>query len=102
MSISGTAIDAYPLTTRLCGAGELVVAYTTSKPISWPGCVLLKQLVLLTSGTSSGSANVMSAHCRFVSSDGRERPIGKVGTHVIQGSTVLRCLDDLDGRIVAN
>lgn len=63
-SIRGTAIDAYPLTTMLCGAGELVVAYTIWKPISWPGVVLLKQFVEFTSGTSSGSAKVMSAHWR--------------------------------------
>jgi hypothetical protein len=49
--------------TMLCGAGDDVVEYTTWKPMCWSGAVVLTQFELLTSGTSSGSAKVMSAHC---------------------------------------
>lgn len=63
ISTNGTNIDANPLTSMVCGAGDEVVVYTIWNPMSCPAAdVVFKQLVLLTSGTSCGSANVMSAH----------------------------------------
>ena len=67
----------------------------------WSGVVVLRQLVSLTSGTSSGSAKVMSAHCSSllvtVSS-----LFSDAVTHVVEGSTMLRKLDNLNSRIVAD
>jgi hypothetical protein len=65
----GASIDAYPLTTALWGAGELVDAYNISKSMIffWLPSVELKQLSVVTSGTSFGSAKVISAHCLTIS-----------------------------------
>jgi len=67
----------------------------------WSGDVVLTQFVSLTSGTSSGSAKVMSAHCSIllvtVSS-----LFSDAVTHVVESSTMLRKLDNLNSRVVAD
>lgn len=68
MRSSGTSIDAYAFIGMVCGAGELVVEYTSSKLMIGLlfASVELKQFSFVTRGTSSGSAKVMSAHCGVV------------------------------------
>jgi len=87
-----------------CAAGyarELVVVYTIWKPMLSSGFDELKQFVLLTSGTSSGSANVISAHCvHFISH--RLKNTWKPNTYIVERGAVLRRLNDLDGCIVAD
>lgn len=84
---------------------ETVLVYTLLNPIS----LLLKQFDELTSGTSFGSAKVMSMHCIIpsqlsassklpvVSDDGLRKM-----TYVIEGSTMDCRLDNLDGGIVSH
>jgi hypothetical protein len=66
-SIIGTATDIHAGMTIVRGAGDEVVVYTIWKPMVSPMVVELKQFVELTSGTSSGSAKVISAHYIYVS-----------------------------------
>jgi hypothetical protein len=61
-SMIGTMRDIHPFSITVCEAGDEVVAKTIWKPISSPMAVELKQFDLLTSGTSCGSAKVISAH----------------------------------------
>jgi hypothetical protein len=67
----------------------------------WSGAVVLTQFELLTSGTSSGSAKVMSAHCGILLATVRRSCRGAF-TYVVKSSAVLRKLNNLDCRIVAN
>jgi energy-converting hydrogenase Eha subunit H len=65
---NGATIDAHLLTITFLGAGELVVEYSIWKSmILLEPSVELKQFSLVTSGTSFGSAKVISAHCFNVS-----------------------------------
>ena len=76
---------------------RLVVLKTSWKPMSEE----LKQFVMFTSGTSAGSAKVMSTHYTLSISD------FSLTEHVQLAYTVKRCsmysrLHDLDGSIVSN
>lgn len=85
----------------LCGAGDDVVEYTIWKPMWSSTFVVLTQFELLTSGTSSGSAKVMSAHYWNLLATMRLSCSG-VCTHVVKSSAVLRKLNNLDSRVVSN
>jgi hypothetical protein len=99
----GSMIDIHGFGEKFWFAGELVVAYTSWKPMSVLPCafVVFKQLLLFTSGTCSGSVNVISAHCILVSSTLYPHPL-RCSTYVIKRSSMLGQLNDLDGRIVAH
>ena len=64
--------------------------------------VVLEQFVSFTSGTSLGSAKVMSTHCSIKISDEICITSLKQNTHVVQSSSMLRSLDDLDRRVLAD
>lgn len=76
---------------------RLLVLKTSSKPM----LVVFSQLDLVTSGTSLGSAKVMSAHCASHSSVmivHRSRAV----PYIVQSSPMLCRLNHLDGSIIAN
>jgi len=63
----------------------------------------LKQFDAFTSGTSAGSANVTSAHYHGYVSISRSTFEVDIGfAYVVDGSSVLRDLDHLDGNVVAD
>ncbi len=85
---------------NLEGAADdsLRVVKTSSNPM----LVVLAQFSSVTSGTSLGSAKVISTHCAPSSSARPFSSGGRGGTYVIQRRSVLGGLDHLDGRVLSD